>query len=156
MRKDPDESAALSIIQRISSDLLNRLAPKFRLATVPSQTEKVDALARMIRDVDNGEASAGYDISSPSDVLKRLGLLSWRRNPVWEWARQYNYVRASETSNDEFQLKPVSRTTSTAHTSAASRKSTPATIRAKKAFLPTRSPPGLATEPVESRPRKDP
>jgi hypothetical protein len=99
--KPPLEEVARDILSQVTSDLLYRLAPGFRSTTRLSHTEITDALARMIRDVNKGEASADYDIGCVEDVLDQLGSLSWQRNPIWEWARAYNHARASEDSDDD-------------------------------------------------------
>lgn len=100
-RGTSSEELAKDILSRVTSDLVDRLAPGFESATRPSQIEITDTLARMVRDVDKSEASADYDIGCVYDVLDRLGSLLWHGNPIWEWARIYNHARASEESNDD-------------------------------------------------------
>lgn len=102
------KGAAYKVMKRICSDLLNRLAPGFRSASLLSQVELTDALARLIRDVNKQQASADYDMSCVEDVLDNLGSLSWRGIPIWEWARQYNSARASD-DDKVHQLPPVQK-----------------------------------------------
>jgi hypothetical protein len=105
-------------MKKICSDLLDKLAPGFKSTSLLSETQMTDALARMIRDVDKGVASADYDMGSVDDMLKCLGSLPWRRNPLWEWARQYNHFRASESDRFSFLGEEGTRPTSGASASA--------------------------------------
>jgi hypothetical protein len=128
------EPPAAGILKQLNSDLLNKFAPGFRSTTLLSTTQLIDALARMIRDVHKGEASADYDLRGVDDVLEHLGSLSWQKNPLWEWARQYNSSRASEAFGDILsdEAENFSRSTSAVPSSASGYSSPPLPAREKK------------------------
>jgi hypothetical protein len=87
---------AVEILKQLTSDLRSRLSTASRSTVSCGDTDIVDALARMIRDVNKGMASANYDMQRVEDILDHLGKLQYGENPIWEWARQYNAFRNNE------------------------------------------------------------
>lgn len=125
---DPE---AAGILKQLTSDLLSKFAPGFRSTSTLTTTQTIDALARMIRDVQKGEASAEYDLRSVDDTLEHLGELLWQRNPIWEWARAYNTARASGMIRDTHTGDTPSRSP-TVSPSNASTVSSPPPLGSKK------------------------
>ena len=93
LSNDPDTTPWIrvsAVMYGLSADILKRLSPDVAAAAEPDSTEITNALSRMIRDAEKGFSSVKYNFDRVRNVLERLGKLMIDKNPINEWARQYN------------------------------------------------------------------